>query len=117
MEVVEEPLELDAFEVVQPTNSTPLAPLEEVCPLDLPIVISVGPSSDPSLPSSIDNVKHTQPSPAKDDAVVSLEIQDAENGPQDEDDEWEAYWKDDDLLGDIYTQVNLDAGSSDPSGL
>jgi DNA repair protein RAD57 len=99
----------DIVPAEEPQRPIPNAALEEVCPLDFPLAvnISVGPSSDPSLPSSI-NAANAAISLANDDASISLEVQDAENGPQN-DDEWEAYWKDDDLFSDIYTQVNLDA--------
>jgi DNA repair protein RAD57 len=109
LEVVNQTSTHDIVPAEEPQRLIPNAALEEVCPLDLPLAvnISVGPSSDPSLPSSI-NAANAAISLANDDASISLEVQDAENGPQN-DDEWEAYWKDDDLFSDIYTQVNLDA--------
>lgn len=48
--------------------------------------------------------------------VMSEGADAAENGPQvDGEDEWDAYWKDDELGSDVYTQVDLDALSSSPS--
>lgn len=91
--------------------ATPLAPLQDVCPLDLPLAItsSAGPSSDPSFPSSAAGGESSQ---TEAEPVILEEGLDAENGPQDEDDEWEAYWKDGDLGSDIYSQVDLEALSS-----
>lgn len=99
--------------VRKPPDATP-APLDEVCPLDLPFAVedSDGPSSDipSSLPSSWPNVVGAEPTTS--DEPLTSDVLEAENGPQDED-EWDAYWKSTDLGSDFYDQLDLDALSSD----
>lgn len=75
-------------------------PRQEVCPLDRPLAIvnSEGQGSDPSasLPSSGNYQEaHTALNKAG-SAEQSSEGLGAEIGPQDGEDEWEAYWKDED---------------------
>ncbi|KAI0083979.1 P-loop containing nucleoside triphosphate hydrolase protein [Irpex rosettiformis] len=108
-------LTTDISTIRGPSNAAPpLAPLEDVCPLDLPLAInsSAGPSSDPSLPSSANFTGQAASSLGDVEPDLLLEGLDAENGPQDEDDEWETYWKDGDLGSDVYSQVDLEALSS-----
>ncbi|KAI0340626.1 P-loop containing nucleoside triphosphate hydrolase protein [Trametopsis cervina] len=102
---------------VQPTVRTQNLSdvLEEVCPFDLPLAVpssSAGPSSDliSSLPSS-GNFAPAVDMAAQNGGEVE-EGPDPEDGPVEEDDEWEAYWKDGDIGSDIYSQVDLDALSS-----
>lgn len=53
--------------------------------------------------------------PTDEPHVSSEGAERAENGPlAEEEDEWEAYWKNDDLGSDFYSQVDLDALSSSP---
>ncbi|KAI0684270.1 P-loop containing nucleoside triphosphate hydrolase protein [Cytidiella melzeri] len=114
LETVDEPSAFDAFSPKALSNADPHALLAEVNPLDLPLVInsSVGPSSDPSLPSSANSAQGIVVPSVGDEANSPSEGLDSENGPQDEDDEWEAYWKDGDIGSDIYSQVDLNAFSS-----
>lgn len=98
---------------IKPPDLPPPTALAEVCPLDLPFADLEGPSSD--LPSSLPSSAHppqTDLTTEESEAQPLSEALDAENGPQDDDDEWEAYWKDTDLGSDVYSQVNLDAFSS-----
>ena len=98
------------------SNLPTLAPLEDICPLDIPLAFnsSAGPSSDPSLPSSATIAQEAATSPGGTQHDLSSEGLDAENGPQadDDDDDWENYWKDGDIGSDFYSQVDLDALSS-----
>ena len=50
------------------------------------------------------------PSSAPPDASPDTGIlEEAENGPQAEEDEWDAFWKDSDLGSELYTQALEDA--------
>lgn len=95
--------------------TTPAAPLEEVCPLDLPFADGDSRGSSSDLPSSLPLSGKLLTSTELDKAMdphPSSGDPDPENGPQDED-EWEAYWRDTDIGSDIYDQLTLDVLSSD----
>lgn len=69
--------------------------------------------SDDTLPSSSAPQLPTFEALSSDDAPQPVsEGVDPENGPEPEDDEWEAYWKQADSMEDLYANIDLDTLSS-----
>ena len=88
------------FEYTSPPRKVPAAAAVASTVLDTPAASSVVNLDDVGV--------------ATDDDIVSSEGADAaENGPlAEEEDEWDAYWKQEDLSSDIYSQIDFDAISS-----
>lgn len=91
------------FERASPPRKTPAPP---------PTAIAEA-SSDLTDPLASSQLTLDEFALATDDTNATSDVADAaENGPLEEEDEWDAYWKDDDLGSDVYSQVDLDALSS-----